>query len=219
MVKRDTSKLSRRDKLELVLSEAPELPALLGEVRAQLETLTESVQPLVSNVTADLGASKDGLVYLRTRQQLLLAYCMNVCFYMVLKVCDVWTCSRSPCFRVDTYPCSLMHSPSLLSKRSLFISFSLSPPPSRAHYVLVRWGARRCSSLLTRRGGARRFCCTRVVCTTLFSSNDLISADLCIYLHTSCTVRWHVADELVACCGGAIWLDSTPPGLKEPPAS
>eukprot|EP00752_Nemacystus_decipiens_P007260 g6499.t1 len=85
VVKRDTSKLSRRDKLELVLSEAPELPALLGEVRAQLQTLTESVQPLVSNVTADLGASKDGLVYLRTRQQLLLAYCMNVCFYMVLK--------------------------------------------------------------------------------------------------------------------------------------
>lgn len=86
MVKRDTSKLSRRDKLELVLSEAPELPALLGEVRAQLGTLTESVQPLVSNVTAEIGASKDGLVYLRTRQQLLLAYCMNVCFYMVLKV-------------------------------------------------------------------------------------------------------------------------------------
>lgn len=89
MVKRDTSKLSRRDKLELVLSEAPELPALLGELRAQLETLTESVQPLVSNVTADLGASKDGLVYLCTRQQLLLAYCMNVCFYMVLKVTAV----------------------------------------------------------------------------------------------------------------------------------
>lgn len=88
VVKRDTSKLSRRDKLELVLSEAPELPALMGEVRAQLATLTESVQPLVSNVTADLGASKDGLVYLRTRQQLLLAYCMNVCFYMVLKVVD-----------------------------------------------------------------------------------------------------------------------------------
>ncbi|CAN0571659.1 unnamed protein product, partial [Ectocarpus sp. 12 AP-2014] len=34
---------------------------------------------------AEIGASKDGLVYLRTRQQLLLAYCMNVCFYMVLK--------------------------------------------------------------------------------------------------------------------------------------
>lgn len=97
MVKRDTSKLSRRDKLELVLSEAPELPALLGEVRAQLETLTESVQPLVSNVTADLGASKDGLVYLRTRQQLLLAYCMNVCFYMVLKVTFCFVRSLASC--------------------------------------------------------------------------------------------------------------------------
>lgn len=86
MVKRDTSKLSRRDKLELVLSEAPELPALLSEVRVQLETLTRSVQPLVENVTADLGASKDGLVYLRTRQQLLLASCLNTCFYMILKV-------------------------------------------------------------------------------------------------------------------------------------
>lgn len=86
VVKRNTSKLSRRDKLELVLSEAPELPALLGEVRSYMSVLTEKVEPLVSNVTEELGASKDGLEYLRTRQQLLLAYCMNVCFYMVLKV-------------------------------------------------------------------------------------------------------------------------------------
>lgn len=85
-MKRDTSKLSRRDKLELVLSESPELPHLLGEVKGQLEVLVNTVQPLVSNVTADLGASQDGLDYLRTRQQLLLGYCMNVCFYMLLKV-------------------------------------------------------------------------------------------------------------------------------------
>lgn len=85
VVKRDTSQLSRRDKLELVLSDAPELPALLSEVRTHMEALTNIVQPLVSNVTADLGASDDGLEYLRTRQQLLLAYCMNVCFYMMLK--------------------------------------------------------------------------------------------------------------------------------------
>lgn len=96
-VKRDTSRLSRRDKLELVLSEAPELPYLLGELKGQLEVLMNTVQPLVSNVTADLGASEDGLDYLRTRQQLLLAYCMNVCFYMMLKVsgiCFVLLCRR-----------------------------------------------------------------------------------------------------------------------------
>lgn len=122
VVKRDTSKLSRRDKLELVLSEAPELPALLGEVRAQLETLTESVQPLVSNVTADLGASKDGLVYLRTRQQLLLAYCMNVCFYMVLKV--------TLTFFFAVYVCRY------ISRRDLVRSTLLWPPPR-----FVSWSA------------------------------------------------------------------------------
>lgn len=90
VVKRDTSKLRCRDKLELVLSEAPELPALLGWFRTQLENLMETVQPMVSNVTADLGACKDGLVYLRTRQQLLLAYCMNVCFYIILKVTQLF---------------------------------------------------------------------------------------------------------------------------------
>ena len=126
VVKRDTSKLSRRDKLELVLSEAPELPALLGEVRAQLETLTESVQPLVSNVTADLGASKDGLVYLRTRQQLLLAYCMNVCFYMVLKV--------------TFFPCTFDSLPRrglkrLIPPRCLFVG----PVGGRRVYVCQAW--------------------------------------------------------------------------------
>ena len=89
VVKKDTSKLSRRDKLERVLSEAPELPSLLAEMKTHLGTLIGTVQPLVSNVTSDLGASEDGLVYLRTRQQLLLAYCMNVCFYMTLKVRNV----------------------------------------------------------------------------------------------------------------------------------
>lgn len=120
VVKRDTSKLSRRDKLELVLSEAPELPALLGEVRAQMSTLTESVQPLVSNVTADLGASKDGLVYLRTRQQLLLAYCMNVCFYMILKVTLFLPCMYDP-----PPPGSCPHSDSFRLPRACLLACSV----------------------------------------------------------------------------------------------
>lgn len=116
-----------------MLSEAPELPALLGEVRAQLSTLTEAVQPLVSNVTADLGASKDGLVYLRTRQQLLLAYCMNVCFYMILKVRDgLW-------FAFVRVSLLLLYCCVLSSRNPRYVSFRFTLLKIHAHVYFWGW--------------------------------------------------------------------------------
>ncbi|CAM9238221.1 unnamed protein product [Choristocarpus tenellus] len=85
VVKRNTSRLKKQDKLALVISESPELPTLLRELQTCLTALTGTVQPLLDNITKELGASEDGLSYLRTRQQLLMAYCINVCFYMLLK--------------------------------------------------------------------------------------------------------------------------------------
>ncbi|CAM9709873.1 unnamed protein product [Discosporangium mesarthrocarpum] len=50
-----------------------------------MRVLVGTVQPLLENVTGELGASEHGLEYLRTRQELLLSYCINVCFYLLLK--------------------------------------------------------------------------------------------------------------------------------------
>ncbi|CAN0218281.1 unnamed protein product, partial [Phaeothamnion confervicola] len=84
-VARDPSKLSRRDKLRVVISESPELLPLLAELRTHAAQLAATVGPLADAVTGDLGASADGLAYLRCRRQLLLSLCMNGCLYLSLK--------------------------------------------------------------------------------------------------------------------------------------
>jgi hypothetical protein len=64
-VRRDLSKLSRKDKLALVIGDSPELPGLCASLHAVLEELCEKIDPLAQEVTADLGASDDGLLYLQ----------------------------------------------------------------------------------------------------------------------------------------------------------
>jgi hypothetical protein len=66
-VRRDLSKLSRKDKLALVVGDSPELPGLCASLHAVLEELCEKIDPLAQEVTADLGASDDGLMYLQVR--------------------------------------------------------------------------------------------------------------------------------------------------------
>lgn len=85
VAKRNLEGLSKKEKLQLVINDSPELPSLLAELRRCLDELQNRIDPLAKEVTADLGASDDGLIYLQSKRQLLLAIAQNTCFYMLLK--------------------------------------------------------------------------------------------------------------------------------------
>ncbi|CAM9171614.1 unnamed protein product [Chrysoparadoxa australica] len=78
-------KLSKKEKLSRLLSHAPELPLILEGLQADVKELTERVIPLTNEVTEDVGASADGLLYLRTKKEALLGNCLAACYYLLVK--------------------------------------------------------------------------------------------------------------------------------------
>jgi len=84
-VKANISKLSESDKLKILENDSPELLGLLKDYKLKYNELKTSVQPLLAEVTKKNLLTADGISLLETKYHLLLNYCMNISFYMLLK--------------------------------------------------------------------------------------------------------------------------------------
>ncbi|KAL2629616.1 hypothetical protein R1flu_014302 [Riccia fluitans] len=84
-VKKDLDALTKEEKMNVVLSHAPELVGLLNELRQGLDELRTKVQPLIHKVKDGQYATKDGISYLEVKNLLLLSYCQSIIFYLMLK--------------------------------------------------------------------------------------------------------------------------------------
>jgi len=68
-----------------VARDAPELAALAAELRGALDEVRSRAAPLTAAVRAGELASAEGLSYLEAKHLLLLSYCVNIAFYVLLK--------------------------------------------------------------------------------------------------------------------------------------
>lgn len=68
-----------------VAERAPELEALLEELRTCLAEVRGKVEPLLAAVRKGDYATKEGLSYLEAKHMLLLSYCSNVAFYVLMR--------------------------------------------------------------------------------------------------------------------------------------
>ncbi|RLN46891.1 hypothetical protein BBJ29_002900 [Phytophthora kernoviae] len=87
-VHKDFSKMSKKDKLQIVNQSAPELLGLISELEATTKELEEEVTPAVLKLRPVRRKSRPlqiGLRYLMTRQNLLLNYSANISFYLLLR--------------------------------------------------------------------------------------------------------------------------------------
>eukprot|EP00163_Fabomonas_tropica_P016225 TRINITY_DN29190_c0_g1_i1.p1 TRINITY_DN29190_c0_g1~~TRINITY_DN29190_c0_g1_i1.p1 ORF type:complete len:713 (-),score=260.64 TRINITY_DN29190_c0_g1_i1:65-2203(-) len=76
-----------KEKIRLVKRDSPELAGLLTELVAKLGEVKEQLGPVLQHVQGSEGVSTDkGISYLEVKYHLLLNYCMNVTFYLLLKV-------------------------------------------------------------------------------------------------------------------------------------
>ena len=105
---RDVSKMTKSQKLSLIAAESPELLSLISELRERVTELRDKIGPiraLISEfngrslkteekdesslqgaqIPQSLGVDDEVVAYLEVKFQLLLAYCINVCFYLALK--------------------------------------------------------------------------------------------------------------------------------------
>jgi hypothetical protein len=68
-----------------VASDAPELIALTKELTKNLDEVTHSVEPVIAAARAGELATAEGISYLDAKHLLMLSYCVNIVFYLLLK--------------------------------------------------------------------------------------------------------------------------------------
>eukprot|EP00455_Lapot_gusevi_P011256 TRINITY_DN1517_c0_g1_i8.p1 TRINITY_DN1517_c0_g1~~TRINITY_DN1517_c0_g1_i8.p1 ORF type:complete len:411 (+),score=177.48 TRINITY_DN1517_c0_g1_i8:73-1233(+) len=83
-IERDLSNLPKKEKLNLLMSESPELMPMIDDFLEKLDELQTLFIPLLdSKITKNLSAV--GVKYVQMRAQLLLQYCLLCTFYFYLK--------------------------------------------------------------------------------------------------------------------------------------
>jgi hypothetical protein len=81
----DVAALSREEKLRILENDSPELLRLLPTLRDKIVELRERIHPILTKVRSGQLPTSKGVSYLEVKNQLLLNYCMNLCFYLALK--------------------------------------------------------------------------------------------------------------------------------------
>ncbi|PIK45124.1 putative something about silencing protein 10 isoform X2 [Apostichopus japonicus] len=85
-VKKDLSKLTKKEKLQILKKESPEMMELVEDCKAKLLELKDELQPLMDQVkSGKIPPGTLGVTYLQTKYHLYLNYCLNINFYMVMK--------------------------------------------------------------------------------------------------------------------------------------
>ena len=92
--KKGGNALSKQEKLKIVLSDSPELIDMLGDFGDKMGEVTAVLEPLLQRVERGGAPTAGGLSYLEVKHQLLLNYCINVVFYLLLKARGVSVASH-----------------------------------------------------------------------------------------------------------------------------
>eukprot|EP01047_Picozoa_sp_COSAG01_P009934 COSAG01_NODE_415_length_17322_cov_14.785926_11_plen_670_part_00 len=83
---KDLSGMDRDEKLRILIRDAPELMELLHSFKESVTQIRTQLAPLAHQVEAGKLPTSNGSSFLETKFHLLLSYCTNIAFYMLLKV-------------------------------------------------------------------------------------------------------------------------------------
>ncbi|XP_022344725.2 something about silencing protein 10-like [Crassostrea virginica] len=83
-IKKDLSKLSKKEKLQLLKKESPEMLPLIEDFKSVMTEAKDVFLPL-SKLVKDGRISGKAADYIQCKLQLALSYCTNISFYMMLK--------------------------------------------------------------------------------------------------------------------------------------
>lgn len=81
----DVDSLTRQEKMELISKDSPELLLLLDSFNANMQEIRDRLAPLIERARAQHIPTSKGMSYLEIKYHLLLNYCTNICFYLLLK--------------------------------------------------------------------------------------------------------------------------------------
>lgn len=84
-VSKSLAALSKDEKLDYLMNDSPELFDLLEQFKEKAVELKEKLQPLMEKVESGQLPTSKGISFLELKYQLLLSYCTNIAFYLLLK--------------------------------------------------------------------------------------------------------------------------------------
>jgi U3 small nucleolar RNA-associated protein 3 len=82
---KDLSSMSREEKLQVLISDAPELVELLSGFKDSVGQIRTQIAPLIQQVKDGKLPTSSGSSFLEVKFHLLLSYCINITFYLLLK--------------------------------------------------------------------------------------------------------------------------------------
>jgi U3 small nucleolar RNA-associated protein 3 len=89
-VARNFAALSKDEKMQLLQRESPEVARLMEELKANLNKVRETLGPLRTALFTRSykkgSAEADLLAFLENKVQIMISYCVHVCFYLLLKL-------------------------------------------------------------------------------------------------------------------------------------
>lgn len=84
-ISKDLSKLSKREKLKLLSKDSAELLELVDDFKSKMIELRDTILPLAKLVDSGKVISVPAIEYVNLKRQLIVQYCTNITFYMILK--------------------------------------------------------------------------------------------------------------------------------------
>jgi U3 small nucleolar RNA-associated protein 3 len=79
------STLTKRQKIEILKKESPELEALINDFQTYMNEIRDRLQPIMILIRDGKVRHSIGFKYIQTKYQIIMNYCINICFYLVLK--------------------------------------------------------------------------------------------------------------------------------------
>lgn len=84
-ISKDLSKLSKRERLQMLSKDSAELLRLIDDFKAKMVELRDTILPLSKLVDSGKIISLPAIEYINLKRRLILQYCTNITFYMILK--------------------------------------------------------------------------------------------------------------------------------------
>ncbi|XP_047503978.1 something about silencing protein 10 [Pieris napi] len=85
LIKNDLSQMSKRQKMQLLEKESPEFAGLIEDYKSKLSIAKDNLQPLLKLVSQGKVPECSASKFVKTKYHLILNYCTNISFYVLLK--------------------------------------------------------------------------------------------------------------------------------------
>ncbi|EFA75356.1 U3 snoRNP protein [Heterostelium album PN500] len=85
LLQKNLSNFTKKEKLQYLMQESPILLQLLDDFKSKIEEIKYTLIPILEKVKTEQLPTSKGISFLETKYHLLLSYCLNITYFLMLK--------------------------------------------------------------------------------------------------------------------------------------